>query len=131
MGKLKEKYLNNLSEEEIWEKTVGELSAFEYVEYVGPKKQYHQLSLFDGDGYAITDEQVLEQMAIERKMLEDEFYEEEYLYEINDSILPKYSDNDINEALDLENISERNKQSILKKLNEIWNDKRGFNEKVS
>lgn len=131
MGKLKEKYLNNLTEEEIWEKTVGELSAFEYVEYMEKNKnKWKQLSLFEDDTEKVPNE-VLQQMFDERNNLENEYWEEEYLYEINDSILPKYSDNDINEALDLENISDQNKQNILKKLNEIWNDKRGFNEKVS
>lgn len=129
MGKLKEKLLNNLTQEEMQEKMLGELSAFEYVEYIEKykkKNNFKQLSLFEDENVEIPEE-VLDQMLDEKNKLENEFWEEEYLYEINDSIRIKYSDSDILSALDKQNISEEIKNKVISKLNEIWNDKNGIN----
>ena len=67
MGKLKEKLLNNLTPEE--ENEMFELSAFEYAEYMENYKH-----LYDDNGDPIP-EDVLEQMANEKELLEKQFME--------------------------------------------------------
>lgn len=89
MGKLKEKLLNNLNEDEIFE-----LSAFEFVEYMAP-----QLENDDID-------------------------------EINESIKTKYSDSDIQSAINRvsDGTSHTNKvfELFLKELNEGYLSKMGY-----
>lgn len=127
MGKLKEKLLNNLSSEEMHEKMIGELSAFEYVEYMEKykNKNWNQLSLFDDNGDPISDD-VLDIMFEDRKRLEQEYWEQEYLKELNESIRLKYSDNDVMDALDSIGISIETKSLIQSKLDDIWATKNGF-----
>ena len=122
MGKLKEKYLNNLSEDEMDERF--ELSAFEYVELMeNYKSKWQQLSLFDDNGDEIS-EDILEQIANEKKQLENEFYAQSEIDDINDSMKLKYTDNDILYVLDglagpvLTGM-------IMGKLNDVWNTKNG------
>jgi hypothetical protein len=112
MGKLKEKYLNNLSEDEMDERF--ELSAFEYVELMeNYKEQSEQLP-----------DEVVGQLIQEQTELENEFYAQSEIDEINDSIKLKYTDNDILYVLDglagpvLTGM-------IMGKLNDIWNTKNG------
>lgn len=89
MGKLKEKLLNNLNEDEIFE-----LSAFEFVEYMAPQ-------------------------------LEDDDIDE-----INESIKTKYSDSDIQSAINRvsDGTSHTNKvfELFLKELNEGYLSKMGY-----
>lgn len=127
MGKIKETLLNNLSPEEMHEKMLGELSAFEYVEYVEKykNKNWKQLSLFDDNGDPISDE-VLDSMYSERNRLEQEYWEQEYIKELNESMRLKYSDNDIMDALDSIGISIETKSLIQSKLDDIWASKNGF-----
>ena len=122
MGKLKETLLNNLTPEEMDERF--ELSAFEYVEYMEKyKSKWQQLSLFDDNGDEIP-EDVLEQIANEKKQLENEFYYQSEIDDINDSVKLKYTDNDILYVLDglagpvLTSM-------IMGKLNDVWNTKNG------
>ena len=112
MGKLKEKYLNNLSEDEMDERF--ELSAFEYVELMeNYKQQSEQLP-----------DEVVEQLIQEQTELEKEFYVQSEIDDINDSMKLKYTDNDILYVLDglagpvLTSM-------IMGKLNDIWNTKNG------
>jgi hypothetical protein len=73
MGKLKEKLLNNLTDEEMDD--IFGISSFEYVEYMEKyKNKWQQLSLFDDNGDEIPND-VLEQMATEREQLEKQFIE--------------------------------------------------------
>ena len=121
MGKLKETLLNNLTPEEMDERF--EISAFEYVEYMEKyKNKWQQLSLFDDNGDEIPND-VLEQMANERKQIEAEFYEQSEIDEINDENRLKYSDNDIKHIIEKFNIS--NTDSILAELRDIWSKKIG------
>ena len=113
MGKLKEKYLNNLSEDEMDERF--ELSAFEYVELMeNYKQQSEQLP-----------DEVVEQLIQEQTELEKEFYVQSEIDDINDSMKLKYTDNDILYVLDglagpvLTSM-------IMGKLNDIWNTKNGI-----
>jgi ABC-type phosphate transport system auxiliary subunit len=112
MGKLKEKYLNNLSEDEMDERF--ELSAFEYVELMeNYKQQSEQLP-----------DEVVEQLIQEQTELEKEFYVQSEIDDINDSMKLKYTDNDILYVLDglagpvLTSM-------IMGKLNDVWNTKNG------
>jgi len=148
MGKLKEKLLNNLSENEMDEQF--ELSAFEYVELVERYKDRKE------DEYVPTDEELakLEQMVqdyynskefreyVENYTPTDEYVnsltdeeidaafiehnlDEDELERINDSIQLKYTDSDILYVLD--GLVETSKIDIVKdKLNEVWNTKRGL-----
>jgi hypothetical protein len=89
MGKLKEKLLNNLSEDDLFE-----VSAFEFVEYMAPE-------------------------------LDDDSIDE-----INESIKTKYSDSDIQDAMNKvsDGTSHSNKvfELFLKELNEGYLSKMGY-----
>ena len=117
MGKLKEKLLNNLTPEEMDER-FG-LSAFEYVEYMENYKH-----LFDDSGNPIP-EDILEQINKERAQLEEEYYEQEYINEINDSNKLKYTDNDILYVLD-GMVDPQKMDLIIDKLRDIWATKIGI-----
>jgi hypothetical protein len=112
MGKLKEHLLNNLTPEEMDERF--ELSAFEYVELMeNYKQQSEQLP-----------DEVVGQLIQEQTELENEFYAQSEIDDINDSIKLKYTDNDILYVLDglagpvLTSM-------IMGKLNDVWNTKNG------
>ena len=112
MGKLKEQLLNNLTPEEMDERF--ELSAFEYVELMeNYKQQSEQLP-----------DEVVGQLIQEQTELENEFYAQSEIDDINDSIKLKYTDNDILYVLDglagpvLTSM-------IMGKLNDVWNTKNG------
>jgi hypothetical protein len=123
MGKLKETLLNNLTPEEMDERF--EISAFEYVEYMEKyKNKWQQLSLFDDNGDEIPND-VLEQMANERKQIEAEFYEQSEIDEINDSIKLKYSDSDVISAIKSVKDETWFINRVMKELNGIWNTKNG------
>jgi len=149
MGKLKEKLLNNLSENEMDEQF--ELSAFEYVELVERYKDKKE------DEYVPTDEELekLEQMVKDyynskefreyvenyeptnedgwTEEMEKRYWEEQPPYPfatdieleaINESNKVKYTDSDILYVLD--GLVEPPKIDIIKdKLNEVWNNKNG------
>ena len=117
MGKLKEKLLNKLTPEEMDERF--ELSAFEYVEYMENYKQ-----LFDDAGNPIPND-VAEQMANEREQLENEYYEQSEIDEINDSIKLKYSDSDVISAIKSVKDETWFINRVMKELNGIWNAKNG------
>ena len=117
MGKLKEKYLNNLSDAEM-EERYG-VSAFEYVELMENYKH-----LFDDSGNPVPDD-VIEQMIKERESAEADYYEQSAIDEINDSMKLKYTDNDILYVLEQAGLDGHG-PDILGKLNDIWNRKRGF-----
>jgi len=149
MGKLKEKLLNNLSENEMDEQF--ELSAFEYVELVERYKDKKE------DEYVPTDDELekLEQMVKDyynskefreyvenyeptnedgwTEEMEKRYWEEQPPYPfatdieleaINESNKVKYTDSDILYVLD--GLVEPLKIDIIKdKLNEVWNNKNG------
>jgi predicted DNA binding CopG/RHH family protein len=149
MGKLKEKLLNNLNENEMDDQF--ELSAFEYVELVErykiPQKEDEYVPTDDElekleqmvqdyynskefreyvENYTPTDEYVnsLTDEQIDAAIAEHNFDEDE-LERINDSIQLKYTDSDILYVLD--GLVEPQKIDVIKdKLNEVWNTKRGL-----
>jgi hypothetical protein len=140
MGKLKEKLLNNLPEEQM--EDVFGISAFEYVELMSkykddesyvPKEavvedieklveEYYQSKEFQD--YLDTDiESVLSYEEWHRNR--DAMAEQFKIDEINDSLILKYTDNDILYMLD--GIAGPTlKNMIIHKLNDIWNTKRGL-----
>ncbi len=123
MGKLKETLLNNLTPEEMDERF--EISAFEYVEYMEKyKNKWQQLSLFDDNGDEIS-EDILEKMANEKKQLENEFYAQSEIDDINDSVKLKYTDNDILYVLD-GLAGPVLTAMVMSKLNDVWNTKNGI-----
>lgn len=144
MGKLKEKLINNLSEEQ-WEQMVGEISPFEFVEYMSNKKpKWTQLSLFDDESIPV---EALENMLNEKKELEEAYFEDGWTEEmekryweeqpvsyeqteidtINNSIKIKYSDSDVLYAISKINNQQWLKDGIMNVLNDIYNLKNGLN----
>ena len=149
MGKLKEKLLNNINENEMDEQF--ELSAFEYVELVERYKDKKD------DEYVPTNDELekLEQMVKDyynskefreyvenyepinedewTEEMEKQYWEEQPPYPfatdieieaINESNKVKYTDNDILYVLD--GLVEPDKIGIIKdKLNGVWNNKNG------
>jgi hypothetical protein len=141
MGKLKEKLLNNLNENEMDDQF--ELSAFEYVELVERYKDRKE------DEYVPTDEELekLEQMVqdyynskefreyvenynptdeqIDAALAEHNAHEDGFdIDAINEGVKLKYTDNDILDVLD--GIAEPTlKSMIMSRLNDVWNTKNG------
>jgi hypothetical protein len=150
MGKLKEKLLNNLSQQEMDEQF--ELSAFEYVELLSKYKNKNE------EEYIPTEEEI---QAIER-MVEDyyaskefreyvENYQNEHINEyvdsltdeqideafaehnadedeierINDSLRLKFTEDDVIEAVRAVKNEEWFMTRIRTELNDIWNRKNG------
>ena len=140
MGKLKEKLLNNLSENEMNDQF--ELSAFEYVElveryknkedeYIPTEDELEKLEQMVKDyynskefreyveNYNLTDEQIDAALA-EHNAHEDGFD----IDSINESVKLKYTDNDILDVLD--GIAGPTlKSMIMSRLNDVWNTKNG------
>ena len=140
MGKLKEKLLNNLTEQEMDDQF--ELSAFEYVElveryknkedeYIPTEDELEKLEQMVKDyynskefreyveNYNLTDEQIEAALA-EHNAHEDGFD----IDSINESVKLKYTDNDILDVLD--GIAGPTlKSMIMSRLNDVWNTKNG------
>ena len=141
MGKLKEKYLNNLSEDEM--EDIFGISAFEYTELMTKYK--------DDESYVPTESEVED---IE-KLLEDYYKSKEFqeqadgwdeemekrywdeqvsdpfatqseLDEINDSLQVKFTEDEVIEAVRSIKNEDWFINRIRKELNGIWNRKRGF-----
>ena len=112
MGQLKEKLLNNLTPEEMDEK-LGEISAFEYVEYMSKYKRSEEIPA-----------DVVQQLGEEQQKLEQEYYEQELIDRINDSMKLKYTDNDILDVLD-GMVDPQKLDIIMAKFRDIWATKNG------
>jgi len=117
MGKLKEKLLNNLTEDEL-DDMFG-VSSFDYVEYMEKYKKWQQLSLFDDNGDPIPDD-VFEQIHNERETAKLEYYDQQA---INELLKLKYCDNDIMCILDSIGIPDNMQELIQQKLDSIWIDR--------
>ena len=141
MGKLKEKLLNNLSEQEMDEQF--ELSAFEYVElveryknredeYIPTADELEKLEQMVQDyynskefreyveNYNPTDEQIDAALA-EHNAHEDGFD----IDEINDSLKVKFTEDEVIEAVRAVKNEDWFINRIRKELNGIWNRKNG------
>jgi len=131
MGKLKEKLLNNLSEEQM--EDIFGISAFEYVELMSKYK--------DDESYIPTEAEVedIEKMVEEyyeskefKEYLDtvnlDEVFAEHNqneLDEINDSLRVKFTEDELIEAVRAVKNEDWFINRIRKELNGIWNRKNG------
>jgi hypothetical protein len=137
MGKLKEKLLNNLSEEQM--EDIFGISAFEYVELMTKYK--------DDENYPITEAEVediermvedyyaskefadyLETIDIDKALAEHNAHEEGFdIDEINDSLQVKFTEDEVIEAVRAVKNEDWFITRIRKELNTIWNRKNGYN----
>jgi hypothetical protein len=137
MGKLKEKLLNNLSEEQM--EDIFGISAFEYVELMAKYK--------DDENYIPTDAEVedIEKMVEEyyqsKEFAEyidtlnlDEVFAEHNAHEegidfdeINDSLQVKFTEDEVIEAVRAVKNEDWFINRIRRELNGIWNRKNGYN----
>ena len=137
MGKLKEKLLNNLSEEQM--EDIFGISAFEYVELMTKYK--------DDENYPITEAEVediermvedyyqskefadyLETIDIDKALAEHNAHEDGFdIDEINDSMKLKFTEDEVIEAVRAIKNAEWFIAGIRRELNTIWNRKNGYN----
>jgi hypothetical protein len=135
MGKLKEKYLNNLSDAEM--EDIFGISAFEYVElmakykddesYVPTAEEVEDIEKMVEDYYKSKEfSEYVDSLDIDSVLAQHNAHEEGFDIEaLNDSMTLKYTDNDILYVLD--GIAGPTlKSMIMDKLNDIWNTKRGL-----
>jgi hypothetical protein len=136
MGKLKEKLLNNLDEQQM--EDVFGISAFEYVELMSKYK--------DDESYPITEAEVediekmvedyyqskefsdyLEKLDIDKALAEHNAHEEGFdIDEINDSLQVKFTGDEVLEAIRAVKNEDWFINRIRKELNGIWNRKNGY-----
>ena len=137
MGKLKEKLLNNLDEQQM--EDIFGISAFEYVELMSKYK--------DDENYPITEAEVediermvedyyqskefadyLETIDIDKALAEHNAHEEGFdIDEINDSLKVKFTEDEVIEAVRAVKNEDWFINRIRKELNTIWNRKNGYN----
>ena len=135
MGKLKEKLLNNLSEEQM--EDIFGISAFEYVELMAKYK--------DDENYPITEAEVediermvedyyqskefadyLETIDIDKALAEHNAHEDGFdIDEINNSMKVKFTEDEVIEAVRAIKNEDWFINRIRKELNDIWNRKNG------
>jgi hypothetical protein len=135
MGKLKEKYLNNLSEAEM--EDIFGISAFEYVELMAKYK--------DDENYPITEAEVediekmveeyyqskefqeyLDTINLDEVFTEHNAHEEGFdIDEINDSLKVKFTEDEVIQAVRAIKNEDWFVNGIRRELNEIWNRKNG------
>ena len=135
MGKLKEKLLNNLSEEQM--EDIFGISAFEYVELMAKYK--------DDENYPITEAEVediermvedyyqskefadyLETIDIDKALAEHNAHEDGFdIDEINDSMKVKFTEDEVIEAIRAIKNEDWFIAGIRRELNGIWNRKNG------
>ena len=135
MGKLKEKYLNNLSDAEM--EDIFGISAFEYVElmakykddesYVPTAEEVEDIEKMVEDYYKSKEfSEYVDSLDIDSVLAQHNAHEEGFDIEaLNDSMTLKYTDNDILYVLD-GMVDPQKIDIILGKLNDIWNTKRGL-----
>jgi hypothetical protein len=136
MGKLKEKLLNNLSEEQM--EDIFGISSFEYVELMTKYK--------DDTEYPITEAEVediekmvedyyqskefadyLETLDIDKALTEHNAHEEGFdIDEINDSLKVKFTEDEVIQAVRAIKNEDWFVNGIRRELNEIWNRKNGY-----
>jgi glyceraldehyde-3-phosphate dehydrogenase/erythrose-4-phosphate dehydrogenase len=133
MGKLKEKLLNNLSEEQM--EDIFGISAFEYVELMSKYKDDESYVPTEGEVEDI--EKMVEEYYESKEFKEyldtvnlDEVFAEHNqneLDEINDSLQVKFTEDEVIEAIRAVKNEDWFINRIRKELNGIWNRKNGYN----
>jgi len=141
MGKLKEKLLNNLSEEQM--EDIFGISAFEYVElmakykddesYVPTEAEVEDIEKMVEDYYASKEFQEYVNNDIELVLSYEEWHrnrdamaEQFKIDEINDSLARTFTEDELIEAVRKWKNEEWFITQIRKELNRIWNRKNGF-----
>lgn len=141
MGKLKEKLLNNLSEEQM--EDIFGISAFEYVElmtkykddanYVPTEAEVEDIEKMVEDYYASKEFQEYVNNDIELVLSYEEWHrnrdamaDEFKIDEINDSLARNFTEDEIIEACRKWKNEDWFIGRIKDELNKIWNRKRGF-----
>lgn len=141
MGKLKEKLLNNLSEEQM--EDIFGISAFEYVElmakykddenYIPTEAEVEDIEKMVEDYYASKEFQEYVNNDIELVLSYEEWHrnrdamaDEFKLDEINDSLARNFTEDEIIEAVRKWKNEDWFIGRIKDELNKIWNRKRGF-----
>jgi hypothetical protein len=141
MGKLKEKYLNNLSDAEM--EDIFGISAFEYVElmakykddenYIPTAEEVEDIEKLVEDYYQSKEFQQYVDSDIESVLSYEEWHrnrdamaEQFKLDEINDSMTLKYTDDDVIQAIKKLNNEKWLIDGIMGVLNDTWNTKRGL-----
>ena len=141
MGKLKEKLLNNLSEEQM--EDIFGISAFEYVElmakykddenYIPTEAEVEDIEKMVEDYYASKEFQEYVNNDIELVLSYEEWHrnrdamaDEFKIDEINDSLARNFTEDEIIEAVRKWKDEDWFIGRIKDELNKIWNRKRGF-----
>ena len=141
MGKLKEKLLNNLSEEQM--EDIFGISAFEYVElmakykddesYVPTEAEVEDIEKMVEDYYASKEFQEYVNNDIELVLSYEEWHrnrdamaEQFSIDEINDSLQVKFTEAEVLDAIRKWKNEDWFIGRIKDELNKIWNRKRGF-----
>jgi hypothetical protein len=136
MGKLKEKYLNNLSDAEM--EDIFGISAFEYVElmekykddsnYVPTEAEVENIEKMVEDYYASKEfSDYLETLDIDKALAEHNAHEEGFdIDEINDSLQVKFTEDEVIEAVRAMKNEDWFIKGIQRELNRIWNRKNGY-----
>ena len=141
MGKLKEKYLNNLSEDEM--EDIFGISAFEYVElmakykddesYVPTEAEVEDIEKMVEDYYASKEFQEYVNNDIELVLSYEEWHrnrdtmaEQFSIDEINDSLQVKFTEAEVLDAIRKWKNEDWFIGRIKDELNKIWNTKRGL-----
>jgi hypothetical protein len=137
MGKLKEKLLNNLSEEQM--EDIFGISAFEYVElmakykddenYVPTEAEVEDIEKMVEDYYASKEfAEYIDGLDIDSVLAEHNAHEEGFdIDEINDSLQVKFTEDEVIEAVRAVKNEDWFINRIRKELNTIWNRKNGYN----
>ena len=137
MGKLKEKLLNNLSEQEM--EDIFGISAFEYVElmakykddenYVPTEAEVEDIEKMVEDYYASKEfAEYIDGLDIDSVLVEHNAHEEGFdIDEINDSLQVKFTEDEVIEAVRAVKNEDWFINRIRKELNTIWNRKNGYN----
>ena len=135
MGKLKEKLLNNLSEEQM--EDIFGISAFEYVElmekykddsnYVPTEAEVEDIEKMVEDYYASKEfQEYLDTINLDEVFAEHNAHEDGFdIDEINDSLKVKFTEDEVIQAVRAIKNEDWFIKGIRKELNGIWNRKNG------
>ena len=136
MGKLKEKYLNNLSDAEM--EDIFGISAFEYVElmakykddesYVPTTEEVEDIEKMVEDYYKSKEfSEYVDSLDIDSVLAQHNAHEEGFdIDEINDSLKVKFTEGEVIEAVRALKNEDWFIKGIRRELNNIWNRKNGY-----
>ena len=136
MGKLKEKYLNNLSDAEM--EDIFGISAFEYVElmekykddetYVPTAEEVEDIEAMVEDYYKSKEfNEYINNLDVDSVLAQHNAHKEGFdIDEINDSLKVKFTEGEVIEAVRALKNEDWFINGIRRELNNIWNRKNGY-----